>query len=497
LSRNTDEAEAWLQRYLANEEMLGAELPHGAAVLADTFDLDRVWGPHEGPLLPTDLADRAAAEDWPESVTLLRTWLHQQSRSVRVLTQDFDEPREEALLEQLAALVRERVASGRIEDETHFIAQQLSRGEPSIWSVYNDPAGRPAPSLLAGLMTQPTTHAQHPLENQFSEALSFLISRWPKFAASFAARCGDENDRQLRASVDAAKSIGARTRLSLPVRHSANGAKRGFLFPDISIEGSDRTFQVLLEVKIDAEPHYAVVGGIKLLQPDAYASAWRRLINPSPARTRRVCTLTRDRLDLNGADPMRGASITWADVSGLLERAQQSAPPELALIAAELGRAIVDHILPAVIDPAEFAYVTEIAGPLLDGIVTTLESDYPATLGASSLSVAEDFARRYIRLRVHGHPLQLLARLSPGGGRYNLHDRPATIMLQFMTDANETLPAELVPIAISCGMQATRNRAGYTGLRRFIDLPPGLSPDEAAQLGIQLANELVGALPAA
>ena len=63
-------------------------------------------------------------------------------------------------------------------------------------------------------------------------------------------------------------------------------------------------------------------------------------------------------------------------------------------------------------------------------------------------------------------------------------------MLQFMTDTSETLPAKLEPISISCGMQPTRDRAGYSGLKRLVDLPPTLNPEEAAQLGIQLASEL-------
>jgi hypothetical protein len=422
--------------------------------------------------------------------------LHEQSRSVRILTQDWDGPQQEALLERLAALVRERVAQGATEDETHFIAKQLSGGHaPITWPVYSDPAGRPPPSLLAGLMSQRATQAQHPIENQFSEALGFLIARWPNFAANFAVRCSQENDRQLQASVAAVDVIGARTRLSLPVLHF-DGVKRGFVFPDLSIEGSHRTFQILLEVKVDADLHHAVVDGRKLLQPDAYAAAWRRLIDPSPARTRRVCILTRDPLELHGADPMCGA-MTWADVAELLERQQeQGVPPELALIASDLRQTIVARIVPAVIDPGEFAYVTEVAGPLLDGIVATLQSGYPGMRGASPLLVAKDFVRRYIRLEVQGQDLQLLARLSPTGGRYNVPGQTATIMLQFMTDTDETLPPELEPISASCGMQAIRDCAGYTGLKRFIALPPALNGEEAAQIGIRLACELVGALRA-
>ena len=78
---NTDESDIWSMRFLTNEEMEDAQLPALAPVLAETFDLDRLWGSHEGRLLPPDLADRAARSGWPGSLTLLRTWLHQQSRA--------------------------------------------------------------------------------------------------------------------------------------------------------------------------------------------------------------------------------------------------------------------------------------------------------------------------------------------------------------------------------------------------------------------------------
>jgi hypothetical protein len=121
-----EEADFWLWRYLTNAEMSRVDLPGDAAVLAGTFDLERLWGLSNGDLLSDDLADRRSRGDWPASITLLRTWLHQQSRKVRILTQDWDEPEEEALLDDLAKLVRERVSTGPVEDETHFIAEQFS-----------------------------------------------------------------------------------------------------------------------------------------------------------------------------------------------------------------------------------------------------------------------------------------------------------------------------------------------------------------------------------
>ncbi len=490
------EADAWTLRYLANEEMVNAELPTRSEVLAGTFDLDRLWGPHEGHLLPDDLPALLERDGYPPSLTLLRTWLHEHSRSYRSLTQDSAEPAAKALLDELARAVRDRVATAQTDDETHFIAQQLSSpNTPITWSVYDDPAGRLLPSLLTGLMSQPATQSQHPIENQFSEALAFLISRWPSFGARFASLCGHEDDRQLHDAIAGANVIGTRTRVSLPVSTPDEATNRGFLFPDISIEGSDRAFQILLEVKVDADLHHATVGGELLLQPDAYAAAWRRIQDPAPARTRRICTLTRESVDLDAADPMRRASITWAETAEMVatERAA-GVPAELALIVDELHQAISDRILPAVTDKQEFARVCEVAAPLLDALAATMTTGFSGTTRASPVLVGEDFVRRYVYLQVQGQPLQLLARLSPAGGKYNLPGMPATIALQFMTDSNETLPATFEPLALACGMQHSRNRAGYTGLRRFFDLPPQLGAQEAAALGVELATLVTDAL---
>jgi hypothetical protein len=344
-------------------------------------------------------------------------------------------------------------------------------------------------------MSQPASSDQHPIENQFSEALSFLISSWPSFAASLALLCSHPEDRQLRDSVATAKTIGSRTRVSLPVQ-TGLGSQRRFLFPDISIEGSGRTFQILLEVKVTAEVHHAVVGGRALLQPDAYAAAWSRVTDPSPARTRRVATLTQEPFDLDGADPMRSASVTWAQVVELLAREKAAGtPPEVALITSDLRRTISDWILPPAVDAVEFAYVSEVAAPLLEGFAAVLLSEYDGTEKMGPIAGKHDYIRRYIDLEVNSQPLRLLVRLTPAGAPYNLPGRPATVALQFMTDTNETLPDALKPVSLGAGMVPTRNRAGWEGLRRFVDLPPSLTEDTAAQFGSQLARELLESLP--
>ena len=43
-------------------------------------------------------------------------------------------------------------------------------------------------------------------------------------------------------------------------------------------------------------------------------------------------------------------------------------------------------------------------------------------------------------------------------------------------------------------MVPTRNKAGWDGLRRFVDLPTELAEEDAARFGSQLAYELITAL---
>ena len=491
------EVEYWMRRFLTNAELRGKDLPPHVPTLAETFDLDRVWGPRNVHLLPEGFAERVEREGLPDSLTLLRTWLHQQSRRLRVLTQDWAEPEEEALLHQLANAVPERGLAADSEDETHYVAGQLcAPAAPIVWAVYEDPQTRGRSSLLGGLMSQPTTQAQHPIENQFSEVLAFLVDRSQPFGAAVARLCGDERDDQLADAITMAESIGARTQLSLPVAKPANDSRRGFLFPDVSIEGSGRCFQILLEVKVDAELHRAEVGGVSLPQPDAYAAAWRRVKDPAPARVRRVCTLTRDKLDLAESDPMRSSSVTWAQVAQLIadQEAASMIPADIRLVADEFRAAIGDWILPPAVSAEELVYLSAVAAPLLDAFANAVSAGYGGLVRADPIRTEEDFIHRFVHLQVEGNPLRLLIRVTPEGAQYNLPGRPASVALQFMIDTNERLPSELESVALSCGMYHTRNRAGYVALRRFINVPPRLDDEAAALLGVELADQVVGAL---
>jgi hypothetical protein len=161
----TDEDGRWHPEYITNAELAMVPLPGDAAQLAETFDAD-VWGKDRGDAVAEPLLGACRNGVFPDGLTLLRTCLHVQSRIVRVATQDDEAADEVALLDRLAARVRQRASEGTKEIEANFVAEHLTGGHAITSKVYDDPSRRPRRSLLAGLMLQPTTALRHPIETR-------------------------------------------------------------------------------------------------------------------------------------------------------------------------------------------------------------------------------------------------------------------------------------------------------------------------------------------
>ena len=492
----------WLPAYLTNKELAGVELPVEAAVLAETFDATW-WGGDGGQAVAEPLLDCCrAGGSVPESLTLARTCLHVQSRLVRVLTQDHDEPEEQSLLERLAGAVRLKAAAGDIDDEVAVIAEHVARPEqPILARVYEDPAGRSARSLLWGLMLQPASALQHPLENQLSEVLAFLLDNSAGFARGFLRLCDGDGDGALRVAVERAGSIGARTRISLPAPAPEGLPKRATLFPDISIEGNKRAFQVIVEVKVDAEPHVTTIAGTEFLQPDAYAAAWRQINDVEAAKVRRVCTLTRavtDVLDPTHcrADAWRRAAITWRQVGELIDHILTDSPdPQLSLILSEL-RSIIDNIVYHVeIDPNEWESVQRTGRAVLDALVEELTTVHPDAQPSSTVRTRSDYVGRYVTVPVNGHPLRLWLYAVPAGGRYNLVNEQASIIIAIADQATERKdqPQDLAAVAQQLDLPVQRDNAGYHLPRRAHPLTLGLEPEPAVAYGREIGATLAAA----
>ena len=292
-----DDDGIWHSGLLRNSELAAADLRITAAELAETFD-ESVWGDDAGRSFTLPLLERCKDGEMPSSVTLVRACLYTQSRSVRLITQDYDAPEEVALLDRLAQAVRDRVALNDLDDEATVIARCLSLPDlPLTGSAYEDPAARPERSLLLGLMSQPTSLSQQPIENQLTEVVAFLLDRSDAFARGFVG-LGDARDGDLRDAVANAGQIGARTRISLPAPGPSGLPQRTTLFPDLSIDGSNLAFQVLVEAKVDAELHRTTMSG------ETFPAA-RRLRSRVAAPRRDGDTKDPSRLD---ADPRTGRS---------------------------------------------------------------------------------------------------------------------------------------------------------------------------------------------
>jgi hypothetical protein len=111
-------------------------------------------------------------------------------------------------------------------------------------SLYQEPLGhRARPTVIPALMSIPASASMHQHENQATAALAWLADRSLPFARRLAALfIGDDG------LVDRCAAIGARAHtLSLP--RPGGGA----VFPDMSLDGTNAEFQILVEVKVGSE----------------------------------------------------------------------------------------------------------------------------------------------------------------------------------------------------------------------------------------------------
>ncbi len=416
-------------------------------------------------------------------------------------TQDYAEPEEEALLELLAEAVRQKATNGDLDDEVAFVAGHLSQPEPPILArIYEDPGTRPPRSLLWGLMTQPASVLQHPLENQLSEVVAFLIDRSPRFARGLLRLCDGDRDGALRVAVERATIVRARTRISLPAPAPGGLPKRTTLFPDISIEGDDRTFQLFVEVKVDAEHHVTTIAGSNLLQPDAYAAAWRLIHDPEAAKVRRVCTLTRavtDELSLDapGADVWRRAAVTWEEVKVLIDHLLgDEAEPELSIILSELRSIIESVVYRTEIDRDEWSYIQAAGRIAMDALVEELTVLHPDAEPSAAVTVRTDYVGRYVAVPVEGRPLRLWLYVTPSGGRYNLVNAKASIIIGIADQTAEWQQHELNGAAQQLGLALERDNVGYRLPRAAHPLRLGLDSEQAINYGRQLGAMLAATI---
>lgn len=225
-------------------------------------------------------------------------------------------------------------------------------------SYYVDPtsAAWHAPSLVTGLMKNPATEKQTPLERQLTVVVAWLAHHSEEFARALLRRFFDGDAEALAAIRPDGLQIGARTWGTLrPVNEVT-----GHLYPDITITGSDRAFELIIEMKVDAGVHPSgEFDGRTLYQPDAYAYSWAHNYDASKeAIVRRVGTLTRDGAGVKPWPDLaswRAADVRWSDVRDDLHALLDEGEIEDAVltVAQEVEDAIDDFVLATAVPDIE------------------------------------------------------------------------------------------------------------------------------------------------
>jgi len=326
---------------------------------------------------------------------------------------------------------------------------------------YVDPVGdsyRP-PNLIERLARVPATHRIAPRENQMTETLAWLLDRSPTLARRFA-QLFFAGDPEASAALERATTFGTRTQLSLPV------PGRGTVFPDLSLAGDARTFELLVEVKVYADPHaFVSEGGDWMLQPDWYVEAWDARAAEAAegqALVRRVGTLTRG-FDFakRSKSPTRGRDVTWVEVVEAFKACASSGlEPAADAVAADFLQAVRRLVLGL----EETLPDEEHVGALLsDGrdVLLAVGERLRSSLGVSG---AEKFMRRrdyqgtYFKTTTpDGVPLNFWLTVDPAGGRFNVPGAPDSIRVRLFEK-----PAELDEgRVLAGGFVWEENRAGY------------------------------------
>ena len=323
---------------------------------------------------------------------------------------------------------------------------------------YIDPAGpryRP-PNLVERLMRIPSRRAHAPHENQITETLAWLLDRSPTLARRFA-ELFFEGDDDATAALARAKHFGTRTQLSLSVPDRGTT-----VFPDLSLAGDERTFELLVEVKVDADPHaFEAEEGTWLLQPDWYAQAWDVRPEASQAAIRRVGTLTRGfSFPVLEASPTRGRDVTWTEVETMFGSCLGELEPDVAAVASDFLDVVRRRILGIGNELPEPGYVDALltgGRDLLLAIGERLRGSLPVW-GADKCVRKHDYQGTFFKAQTpDGIPLNLWLIVVPAGGRYNTPGAPDCVRVRVFEQPKE-LTDERV---LSGGFVWEEDAAGY------------------------------------
>jgi hypothetical protein len=338
---------------------------------------------------------------------------------------------------------------------------------------YVDPScdGWTSPNLISGLMKSPATEKQHPLERQATIVLAWLLDRSEVLSRAVLSRFFADDEVALEAVAEAER-IGTRAWGTLrPV-----DGLTGHLYPDLTISGSARTFELIVEVKVDANLHgWPIVDGV-LLQPDAYIRSWlANYAAESEATVRRIGTLTKSRpgvsLDPQFA-PYRAADLRWSDVRSLLNdlSAQGSLEPNVKAVSDDALVAIEEVLLvkptsapcPQDLTP-ELAWACSFVRELALRLQTLLPSGTIKT--APRYVPSANYVGGNVYFSTPAGERCLWVWATPPGWPYHAGDGEMAVWLGEQTDKGRW-PPELLARAAAAGFSVVEPKTPGIGLRR-------------------------------
>jgi hypothetical protein len=224
------------------------------------------------------------------------------------------------------------------------------------------------------------------------------------------------------------------------------------------VEGCDRLFQLLVEVKVDAGVHqYSALNG--LWQPEAYIAAWKQ--ETIGARVRRVGTLTRGGPGYRPpADEWRAPDVSWHQVRELV--VATPFPAEVATVADEFV-----HVLDGVVLKENVTMTAELrewAIAFLNRVTAQLRVAMDVTK-TGSVFRRGDYVGRYLSLVTpDAIPFRLWFAVTERGARYNQPLHEAFVWV--LSADNETLHADLPARLHNVGFMWLKDREGWTRWRR-------------------------------
>ena len=309
------------------------------------------------------------------------------------------------------------------------------------------------PNLITGLMKNAATETLHPLERQLTIVLAWLLHHSPTFSHEFT-QLFFADDEQALAAQAAAPAVGARAWGTLRPT-----GPTGYLYPDLSVAGTDAAFELLVELKVSAAIHHWDTEEGPLYQPDAYIRSWRSYDAAHEAAVRRVGTLTKSGPGIALAeDQMRGRDVTWRHVRERLGDLLESGriEPVAAAVAVDFAAAIDEFVIPSpkpqTDDPdLAWGYV------FLHEFAPRLAAILPNGAIKTNPAIHKDYVTAYIHFTNGGTTYRLWLAVTAEGARYNLTGHASTFWLAEPTDS--TYPDEL----------AARFQA--VGFKRFLETP--------------------------